>query len=104
MVWRAKQASDLVQCDADKFGIATELQVDSVEVPKLVEANEGVSCGVLEISNEDMELVTSSQIASRTFTENRSAPSEEAKARKKANSRKKRAQERISLGVKKLKL
>ncbi|KAL0734925.1 hypothetical protein Bca4012_011135 [Brassica carinata] len=53
-------------------------------------------------------------MASGTCIKNKSAPSEEAKARKKANSRKKRAQERISLGkraqdrislgVKKLKL
>ncbi|KAL0734931.1 hypothetical protein Bca4012_011141 [Brassica carinata] len=99
MVWRAKQASDLVQCDADKFGIATELQVDSVEGSD-IKRRPGLLRVVLfsGVKENHQTLKTQEKIASPTFTENRSAPSEEAKARKKANSRKKRAQERISLG------
>ncbi|XP_010451619.1 PREDICTED: zinc finger CCCH domain-containing protein 65-like [Camelina sativa] len=66
---------------------------------------------VVEVSNVDNRAKKCDQIFSDeaknnpgTSIKKRSAPSKDAKARKRAKDRKKRAQERIALGVKKLKL
>ncbi|XP_006280089.2 zinc finger CCCH domain-containing protein 65 [Capsella rubella] len=70
----------------------------------------GKKLGV-EVSNVDNRAKKSDQTFSNeakidpeTSIKKRSGPSKDAKARKRANARKKRAQERIALGVKKLKL
>ncbi|CAH2069685.1 unnamed protein product [Thlaspi arvense] len=63
---------------------------------------------VLKVENgvkeKDQTSKNQEKMASGTSIKKRSAPSKEAKAKKKAKFRKKRAQERISLGVKRLKL